>query len=229
MPTTTRGATRGSRSSTWASTWGAFARSAPGWLPGPGRRLEPRLRGCRYRDDPGASRSTCTDGATSARSGTTPHLGHAGGAELLVLRIGLGSGAVAALIVVLLVLWGFNAAEYAIDALIVAVPVVYFARTLAARESRPSSAAGCERSSCSSRLRPPSGSPPTREVWSSRCSPMTTRTTRYWASAWLPVRVRGPDLHPRARPRVRLALAEARRPGSRRRRRGSRSAWCSAA
>ena len=50
----------------------------------------------------------------------------------LVLRIGLGSGAVAALIVVLLVLWGFNAAEYAIDALIVAVPVVYFGRTLAA-------------------------------------------------------------------------------------------------
>ena len=133
----------------------------------------------------------------------------------LVLRIGLGSGAVAALIVVLLVLWGFNTAEYAIDALIVAVPVVYFARTLAARESRPSSAAGCERSSCSSRLRPPSGSPPTREARSSRCSPRTTRTTRYWASALgFLFGVRGPDLHPRARPRVRLALAEARRPAA---------------
>ena len=50
----------------------------------------------------------------------------------LVLRIGLGGGAIIALLAVVLAVGGFETTEYVIDGLIVALPVVYFGRTLVA-------------------------------------------------------------------------------------------------
>ena len=55
----------------------------------------------------------------------------------LLLRIGLGGGAIVALLATLVTVWDFEVAEYAIDVLIVGLPVVYFARALAARGRPP--------------------------------------------------------------------------------------------
>jgi proton-dependent oligopeptide transporter, POT family len=52
----------------------------------------------------------------------------------LLIRIVGGGGAVVALLAVLVVTVGFEAAEYAIDVLILALPIVYFARALASRD-----------------------------------------------------------------------------------------------
>jgi proton-dependent oligopeptide transporter, POT family len=49
----------------------------------------------------------------------------------LLVRVGGGGGGALVLLVVVAVTLGYNAAEYAIDALIVVLPVVYFARALA--------------------------------------------------------------------------------------------------
>jgi len=51
----------------------------------------------------------------------------------LLLRVGIGGGAIVALLVVLVVFVGVDAAEYAIDALIVALPILYFGRGLTTR------------------------------------------------------------------------------------------------